>query len=440
MPALIKSFAIKAASLFQTTCLITGMTVVLILGLEASVRVYRSGRAWIAPRLTRLAHQSQQWKSDPAPPGYWDVKVHPDYYAELSAVRHLNWEPYVYSRAQANFNGKYIHTDSIGRRVTPQPAAVPDASGAPPQRSLKVFLMGASTMWGYGQRDAHTIAAEVSRRLQSIVVPGERIEVVNQSQIGYVMTQSVLALLLELRDGNRPDVVVFFDGSNDVAAAMQSGVAGIPQNEFKREADFKLGRALDHHAFDSGLRKDVTAIAILLRQALNQFDVFDAVVQRAARRPAPPQPSHIAAEVARRYTDNARLVSEWGRADGFIPIFVWPPAIQNTEKRLTPSERALLPQHLETNPYVEVYRVLPRMLDSMMAPIAAGRFVNQSGLFKEDSLPIFLDVQGHQTELATPGIADAIWPALRTAVLEQRRRIASTSRATGAAAAMEHRR
>ena len=425
MQTLIK-IAIKAAGALRATCLIAGITVMLIVVLEASIRVYAVVKPWVAPRVERLVHGRRPEPVVPQPAGYWDVYKHPDYFAELNTVRHLTWEPYVYTRSP-RFSGVYINTDSIGRRVTPQPVAPPANGSTTDPRTLKVFLMGASTMWGYGQRDAHTIAAEVSRHLQSIVVPGERIEIVNESQIGYVMTQSVLTLLLELRDGNRPDIVVFFDGSNDVAAAMQAGVAGIPQNEFKRAADFKMGRALDHHAYDSGLRKDVTALAILFGQALDQFDLFDAV-KSLARPPARPQqsPEQVARDIARRYVDNARLVAEWGRSNDFIPIFVWPPAVQTTQKRLTAAETYLVPPHPEKNAYFQVHRMLPGILDSMMTSVAGARFVNESGLFKGDSMPMFLDGQGHQTELATPGIAEGIWPVLRSAVIKQRARAASS--------------
>ena len=40
----------------------------------------------------------------------------------------------------------------------------------------------------------------------------------------------------------RPDVVVFYDGINDVMATVQNGRAGLPQNEANREEDFRSGR------------------------------------------------------------------------------------------------------------------------------------------------------------------------------------------------------
>ena len=50
----------------------------------------------------------------------------------------------------------------------------------------------------------------------------------------------VLQLMLDLRTGERPDVVMFYDGINDVASAVQRGVAGDPQNESRRVANSRL--------------------------------------------------------------------------------------------------------------------------------------------------------------------------------------------------------
>jgi hypothetical protein len=59
--------------------------------------------------------------------------------------------------------------------------------------------------------------------------------------------------------------------------------------------------------------------------------------------------------------------------------------------------------------------ILPR-LDSAMARLTPGRFVDASGLFRGDSLPVFTDQVGHNTEAAIPVIVDAVWPTLKAVV------------------------
>src|SRR5439155_17899889 len=136
-------------------------------------------------------------------------------------------------------------------------------------------FFGGSTMWGTSQRDDHTIAAEAAHRLQALAGPNARVEVTNFGETGYVNTQELLQLMLELRAGHRPDVVVFYDGLNEVAATVQGGTAGLPQNESKRVAEFTMGRALDRTGFDQGLRFDLRRIALLGGQAIKQLAIDD---------------------------------------------------------------------------------------------------------------------------------------------------------------------
>ena len=53
----------------------------------------------------------------------------------------------------------------------------------------------------------------------------------------------MMELFLQLREGNIPDLVVFYDGVNDVFSAYQQGKAGIPQNENNREKEFNSIRS-----------------------------------------------------------------------------------------------------------------------------------------------------------------------------------------------------
>ena len=55
--------------------------------------------------------------------------------------------------------------------------------------------------------------------------------VTNFGETGYVSTQNLIALMLELRAGRRPDVVVFYDGVNDTYSAYSQQRAGLPHNE-----------------------------------------------------------------------------------------------------------------------------------------------------------------------------------------------------------------
>jgi len=65
---------------------------------------------------------------------------------------------------------------------------------------------------------------------------------------------------------------------------------------------------------------------------------------------------------------------------------------------------------------LEVHHKVPEMLDSAMAAVAPGRFVNHAKLFAGDTTNVFSDHIGHNTEVAIPKIVDGFWPQLRDAV------------------------
>src|SRR5262249_7649743 len=73
----------------------------------------------------------------------------------------------------------------------------------------KVYFFGGSTMWGLGVRDDLTIPSQFA------AATGIWSE--NFAEMSYTAHQSLMLLVQLLQDGHRPDVVVFYDGVNDVA-------------------------------------------------------------------------------------------------------------------------------------------------------------------------------------------------------------------------------
>jgi hypothetical protein len=155
-------------------------------------------------------------------PPVFDRRIRADTYSDSAFARAyyeefdgrgtaIRWRSYVYRRRKP-FHGKYINVDTAGLRITPAPTPPAPASTRP----LTVFMFGGSTLWGTGARDAFAIPALVAGELRHA---GLNVEVTNFGESGYVSTQSLVALLLELRAGRRPDVVVFYDGVNDTFSA-----------------------------------------------------------------------------------------------------------------------------------------------------------------------------------------------------------------------------
>ncbi|MEO7458052.1 MAG: SGNH/GDSL hydrolase family protein [Gemmatimonadaceae bacterium] len=404
MRSFVRLFAIRTWRFLQAFWLIVGMSVALLLLIESCFRV----QATVSERMSGVRPGAAP-KGDPQAGQPW----FDEFTKEYDATRPQRWKSYVYFGRKPSFTGRYVNIDSAGHRITPQPIA-------PATPAAKVFFFGGSTMWGTAQRDDHTIAAEAARRLQPLAGAGKRIEVTNFGESGYVTTQELLALMLELRAGNIPDVVVFYDGINDVGTTVQYGAPGIPQNESKRANEFAVGRTLDRASFERGLGKDLRALRFLVGEGFNQLAIVDWLKSKKPKAPL----TYVSADVAARgtvgvYAENMRIVEGLAKIHGFTAVYVWQPSVHSTEKTLTPFE-ARIAKQIEGSDFEhriqETQRIIPGMLDTAMAGVAPGRFVDASGLFKGDTMSVYVDRIGHNTEASVPRIVDAFWPALQGAV------------------------
>ena len=151
------------------------------------------------------------------------------YFEEFSDSNLQEYYPYVGYKRKPNYSGRYININqnSIRRTWNPQISSN--------QNIVKIFCLGGSTMWGTGARDNYTIPSYLSRKLYNLGYPAL---VTNFGETGYTNTQELLRLLLKLRNGNIPDIVIFYDGVNDVYSTFQNEVAGYPPNAKIRKLEY----------------------------------------------------------------------------------------------------------------------------------------------------------------------------------------------------------
>lgn len=390
---------VKAWQALHAAWLVVGVTLLMLLVVEVGFRIHD---AYVERDL--MARRTRFVQGDPRRLPYWQAMSD-----EFDETRPLYWKPWVYFARNYAYHGKYINLDTSGRRIVPQ--GTPTGPAA-----LKVFTFGGSTMWGVAQRDEHTIPAEIARRLQTVPGLAGRVQVTNYAENGYVSTQGLLALITALRAGERPDVVVFYDGINDTFSTVQFGAAGTAQNEYKRQFEFQLGRQLDRTGWAHGPAKDLHTLGLLAGQALQTLSLADWVKSKVQR----PQTKFISADSGARqtvsvYVDNVRTIEALGQAYGFTPFFVWQPNLHATEKKPTEYEARLL-RAIDRDPLQhrlqDVHRVLPPMLDSAMASVAVGRFVDDASMFRGDTALVYTDVIGHTVESSVPRIVDTFWPQL----------------------------
>lgn len=129
----------------------------------------------------------------------------PTFMAERNRVRGerdpvLGWR-------NRDFDGTY-YTVRDGHRISYQPKD--------PQ--LTVWYFGGSTMVGLAQRDDHTIPSEIARLAEA---DGIRIRSVNFGVESYNNYQETMAFADALAKGDPPDLVVFYDGVNEMSTAIE---------------------------------------------------------------------------------------------------------------------------------------------------------------------------------------------------------------------------
>jgi hypothetical protein len=386
--------------------LISGIALLLVVGLEAAYRTQAAARRFVS--------------GIPAVPSghpYADSAWYGEYRAEYDLATRLEWQPYVYYR-RPPFEGRHINIDSARHRLTVHRAEVPVTSP-------EVYFFGGSTMWGDYQRDGFTIPSIVVAEMSKQGLP---IRATNFGESGYVMTQGLLELELQLRSGARPDIVVFYDGINDVAAAVQNGIAGTPQNEFNRVAEFRLGRAIRGWEEGYGIGADLRALGLLGVAATERSQL----VQRLRLMTRPPIPrtpdltreQDLTEEILEIYSGTVAMVEALSRSFGFRAIYVWQPNPHASSKPRTDFESGIQAASA-TDPFQQqlgnVHRSISNQIGAMLDDQVGDRFVNLVGLFEGYSGSVWVDQIGHTTEHAASMVAKAISDRLTTELVPGRR-------------------
>jgi len=354
----------RALHALRTGWSILGLALLLLLAGELAGRLWLLGGP--GPRPDRRSQADAYRGADWAP----------DYFAEFRRAK-TRWSPYVYWR-RAAFEGEFIRIDAAGLRRTPVPQA-----RTPAARPLRVALFGGSAVWGTGARDAHTIPAALARELAE---RGWAPQVVNYGETGYVSTQEALLFLLELRAGRIPDLAVFYDGANDVFAALQSGAPGVPQNEYNRREEFNLLSPERESELDRLLVTRLLGRSVLLELAHARLGDATAHADASAGT-SPQQAPALARGVVDAYAFNLAWIREMAAAHGVATLFYWQPVIFG-KPALTAYERQEREAAEPYRPFYEATQAELRRRAALLAPLG---FHDLSDAFAEQREGMFID-------------------------------------------------
>lgn len=337
----------------RDTWLLLGITAALLVAAE-----WIAGR-WMAPRVAADVGAERAAADTYAGADWVDA-----YFAEFARANRTQWRSYVYWRRKP-FAGRFINIDDGGVRRTWTSAA----SGEAPRR---VFLLGGSVMWGTGARDDHTIASEVARALDAGGVAGVR--VINFGEGGYVSMQELILLEDEIRRGNRPDAVVFLDGVNDLFAAYQAGVAGLPENEANRVREFNID-------VDGRIYRE--AFGVFVRN-LALFQMLTPPPPESAAPSWNGELEKLSDDATRVYLGTVGAAERLAREYGFAALFYWQPTLF-TKARPTAYEQRMAAQPAVPRQFYE------RSYERARALLKGSPVRDLSAVFGDDPQPVYID-------------------------------------------------
>jgi lysophospholipase L1-like esterase len=375
----------------RTAWLILGITLVLIVALELGLRAV----FWLKDRSKPRIPPDPRVVAALPESGAW-LDLH---YRELETLSD-RWQPFVYFR-QRPFRGQTVTVDEEGLRATWQPPRS-RAENGPAGSPLKILMLGGSSLWGFGARDDWTIPSLVSK---SLYRRGVRADVRNLAEIGYVNTQEMIALLRELEEGYRPDIVVFYDGVNDATSALLERQASVSTNETNRVREFNLLQSAPRLV--TALLGNLVRNSAMFRLASSLRGRFAKGQSQEFALPSREDSHRLAYEVVRGYGANVKLIETLGKAYGFRALFVWQPVIF-FKKSLVPFEEE---ERAKYNWTAAMFQDVQAMIAQEVQLTSDAAFINLSEIFKDTESLVFLDFC-HTTEEANAKIAVEIVPRL----------------------------
>jgi hypothetical protein len=261
------------------------------------------------------------WRSQLTP--YEGAPWVKDYFREYHEVHAREYWPYVVWK-RPDYQGQYINIER-GRRKTYRGSSL-----APPK--LKLYTFGASTTWGTGARDDHTIPSYIAKFAERDGIP---LEVTNFGESAYVNWQSMIKLAEQCAEESPPDFVTFYEGAADLWAKLQT-----PEIERVHQNFSKMKRRIESR--DPGIVRNWfeghSLIHILGRKLVRSFKTETDLEKKQASDPELVQ--RLSREFVMTMEENARFVAKLGEAWGFETWFFWQPLVY-TKKHLSREEEGV---------------------------------------------------------------------------------------------------
>lgn len=238
--------------------------------------------------------------------------------SDKASPRSALYAPFVVWR-RPPLSSSTTNVDSKGRRHTP---GVDCSKG-----SFRIFVYGGSTVWGSGAPDWGTIPAFLQKHLANRF--HNRLCVVNLGESGWNSNQEVIQLMLNLREGDVPNVAIFYDGWNDRSSA------------YEMSNPYSHGRA---GVIASKVNANGVAPHDLIRLVAPNLSRLLFVSQEEQKVDRHVEPGLMAKTIS-VYETNMNIAAALAQSHGFAVHFFWQPDLFHESRTLASGESEILSQY-----------------------------------------------------------------------------------------------
>lgn len=339
----------------------------------------------------------------------------------IPALAGLDYVPQLFTEQFAAESGRFDPLlgwrleDTAGEHLTIADGERASTATTAPGDPVVVWFFGGSAMYGFGQRDGHTIPSELVRLAEADGVP---LEVHNFGTPAYVNWQGVSLFAQLLTERPAPDVAVFYDGYNDLSMQLVDGPVTEPSHVLAsvQQERVEAGPVTASATSAQDVRQwwaDRSATVNLYRRLADRLGGADEPEVRltdaeASAVPADVDPDRVAADAGALLGRGCGLARALGEAYGVVVQCWFQPTLYS--KGPVEGERYLLGRAANRSPaWVPTIAALRAGFDDGVVDLA-------------DSLdghpdPLFWDTV-HTNETGAALVAEAAWPALRSVLNE----------------------
>lgn len=337
---------------------------------------------------------------------------------DIPALAGLPYVPRLFTEQFAAESGQYDALlgwrleDTAGRYLNIVDGERVSRTTTAPGEPIVVWFFGGSAMYGFGQRDNHTLPSELVRLAEA---DGVALEAHNFGTPAYVNWQAVSLFSRLVTEREAPDLAVFYDGYNDLSMQFVDGPMTEPSHVLARvqQAQLEAPGASQDPTTGSDVRAwwaDHSASVNLYRRLRDRID-GDGPEVRLTDAEASAVPAAVDAEAVEGATDDllARgraLASAIGASYGIEVQYWFQPTLYS--KGAVEGEAYLLDRAANRNP------AWAPVIDGLRADFPP-EVVDLADSLDGYPDPIFWDTV-HTNETGVQVIARQAWPAVQAAV------------------------